>query len=111
VNLLGGNVPIQYTSEFGSYYLIEDGNIRHMTDQVAIAFAEQDLCVLQYGPPADVLAWWARRRPSAEFLFGPVSVATLPRNFPLEDLNRIIGTRRLDASVLTRAELSKLGLL
>lgn len=98
-----------YTHEHGSYYLIEHGSIRLMTDQVAIAFAEKDLQVLNHGSPESVLSWWRSRRPSAEFLFGPVSVATLPRGFPVEDLNRIIGTRRLDASALVAAEAQKLG--
>jgi hypothetical protein len=93
-----------YTHEHGSYYLIENGNIRLMTDQVAVAFAEKDLNILKHGSPEAVHKWWDARRPSAELLFGPVSIATFPRGFPVDHINRIIEHRRLNASSLVQLE-------
>jgi hypothetical protein len=97
-----------YTHEHGSYYLRSESghSIRLMCDQVAIAFAEKDLTVLKHGRPEDIQAWWKERRHEAEPLFGPVSIATFPRRFPVEELNKIIfDFRRLDASSLIKAEL------
>ncbi len=95
-----------YTHEHGSYYLIENGNIQLMTDQVAIAFAEKELTVLKHGSPESINTWWSNRGPAAEMLFGPVSIATFPRGFPVKELNKIVfDFRRLDASSLIKLEL------
>jgi len=97
-----------YTFEHGSYYLFK-GTTNHpslMCDQVAVAFAEKDLTVLKHGRPEDIQQWWRESREQAEPLFGPVSIATFPRRFPVDELNKIIfDFRRLDASTLVRAEL------
>lgn len=93
-----------YTHEHGSYYLREGSTIRLMCDQVAVAFAEKDLQVLKHGSPESVQKWWQKRRLAAEPLFGPITIATFPRGFPVEEINRIVERRRLDAPSLVELE-------
>jgi hypothetical protein len=102
------DVTSQYIHEHGSYYLMHHGNVRFMCDQVAIAFAEKDRTVLKHGDPKSIWDWWQENRQKYSLLFGTVSVATLPRGFPVEEINRILDFGRIDASQTVKAELQEL---
>jgi len=93
-------VTPQYTHEHGSYYLIENGNIRLMTDQVSVAYGEKEGTILKHGSLEGVQAWWKSRRHAAEPLFGPVTIATFPRGFPVAEINRLIGVGRINPARL-----------
>jgi hypothetical protein len=84
----------RYTHKFGSYYLEDEhGNILLMTNQVAVAYAEQGFTLLKHGSANDVLAYVKDlESKGAKALFGPIVVATFPRGYPVEKLNRLLDT-------------------
>lgn len=79
-----------YSLEHGSYYLkTESGQIRFMTDEVAIAFSAQELILLKHGRPEDVARWlsWAANQNT---IFGRLII--LQGKLPIDVLNRILDT-------------------
>lgn len=106
----GTRPPIsRWSFEHGSYYLYgPSGDIRWMTDQVAIGYdvTSDGPVIMKHGPP-DMVTQWAEQAAARyrEAGFEPeVAVLTLPRGFPAEEINRCIDTAGYLATVLEQVE-------
>ena len=66
----------EYTKEFGSFYFRVRGQIRLMTDQVAICFSVLDgqTVLHKHGRPGDVQRWWKQHHNEYRPLFGELVV-------------------------------------
>lgn len=99
----------RWTHEFGSYYLRgPTGDIRWMTDQVALGYdvTSEGPVLMKHGPP-EMVAEWAKRAAAAYREAGiepEVAMLTLPRGFPVDEINRCVSTAGYVGELIARVE-------
>lgn len=84
---------IRYVLKFGSYYLEnENGEVLLMTDRVAVAYDNESFTLLKHGALDQVMVYMKGLEARSPELSSSIVVATFPRNYPVENLNRLLDT-------------------
>lgn len=84
---------MNWTYEYGSYYLRSGNSIVIMTDEIAVCFDKDNFVVHKVGNPDDVNRWMVDAQKRVRDYWPEMAEAfvmmTLPKGFDVEEINRL----------------------